>query len=80
MLTWDAVEGAMSYDVRYSARNYAFNDPNKWDPWVAVRGDSGHHPPAASDGPSGAAVRRSCAQLQGPGAWCEAVVHPAPPR
>ena len=41
VLTWDAVEGATSYDVRYSARNYAFNDPNKWDPWVLCEGIAG---------------------------------------
>lgn len=36
VLTWDSVEGAVAYDVRYSMRDYAFADPNKWDPWVTV--------------------------------------------
>ena len=33
VLTWTAVAGATSYDVRFSRRSYGFGDPNKWEPW-----------------------------------------------
>ena len=80
VLTWDAVEGATSYDVRYSARNYAFNDPNKWDPWVLCEGIAGttHRLLAMGRAERRFAVRAHNDKGQALGV--KPVVHPAPPR
>ena len=79
VLTWNAVADVTSYDVRFSLRNYAFNDPNEWDPWKLREGIRGtdYALPAM-----GRAERRFAVRARnenGPGAWSSTVEH-TPPR
>lgn len=76
VLTWEPVERATSYDVRYSRRNYAWNDPNEWDPWIVVHEastGSGYRLRAMGRSERRFAVRAR--NEKGPGAWSATVEH-----
>lgn len=80
VLTWEPVDGATSYDVRFSRRSYGFRDPNKWDPWVVRQeATTGTEYRLRAMGRYHRRFAVRAWNAKGPGAWCPTVEH-TPPR